>query len=113
MSLGLKGTQANTEAGLGTWFYNVPEAGIYIISVGTTVVPPSSLIITINQNGTPAATSPSPTIYQDYIFLESGGINCATNDVLTVVLTSSAAIDNQLQNVKSLINIIADTQHNP
>lgn len=109
MSLGLKDTQSNIEWGLNTYTYTVLKAGIYNFFVETTVVPPSGLSVVINQNGTPIATSAAPSATQQVVDITASGVNCAVNDVITFVLTSSSAIDTQGQNVKSLINIVAET----
>jgi len=109
MSLGLKDTQSNIEAGLGTFTYTVPEAGIYNFSVQSTVVPPSALSIVINQNASPVATNATPSATQEAINLTASGINCALNDSITFVLTSASAQDSEAQNVKSLINIVVET----
>lgn len=106
MSLGLKDTESNIEAGLGTFTYTVPEAGFITFSIQSTIVPPSSLSIVINQNGTPIATSAAPLATQQFVDLTASGVSCAINDAITFVLTSSAAIDAEPQNVKSLINIV-------
>jgi hypothetical protein len=109
MSLGLKDTESNIEAGLGTFTYTVLHAGIYNFSVQSTVVPTSSLSIVINQNGSPIATSATPSAQQEAINLTASGVACSVNDVISFVLTSAAAIDSEGQNVKSLINIVAET----
>jgi hypothetical protein len=109
MALGLKDTQANVEAGLNTFTYTVPAAGVYQFSCESFVVPPSGLSIVINQNGTPIATSATPSASQNFIAIAAVNVQCAINDVITIVLTSSVPLDAMLQNVKSIINIVAQT----
>jgi hypothetical protein len=106
MSLGLKDTESNIEAGLGTFVYTVTVAGIYNFVIQSAILPPSSLSIVINQNGSPIATSAAPSATQSHVELEASGINCSVNDSITFVLTSSAASDTS---TKSLINIIQET----
>ena len=109
MALNLKDTQANVEAGLNTYTYTVPAAGIYQFSCQSTVVPPSGLSIVINKNGSPVATSATPGATQNFISIAAVNVKCAASDVITFVLTSAQAIDSQLQNVKSIVNIVAET----
>lgn len=73
----------------------------------TSVVPQSSLSIVINQNGSPIASNATPSATQNHIEVVITGVICAQNDAITFVLTSAAAIDNQPNTVKSVINIIA------
>jgi hypothetical protein len=117
--------QLNTSspvAGLGTSTYNVALAGMYSVNVQSTlpfeqgtfnnssVVPPvtSGLQIVINQNGSPmvtvggSATNPTPT---QPSMGASAKLQCAASDVITVVLSSANAIDNQPNSVKSTINL--------
>lgn len=109
MALGLKDTQANVEAGLNTFTYTVTAVGIYQFSCQSTVVPPSGLSIVINKNGSPIATSATPSANQNFIAIAAVNVSCAISDVITIVLTSAVALDAMLQNVKSTINIIAET----
>jgi hypothetical protein len=106
MSLGLKDTESNIEMGLNTFTYTVLVAGIYNFIIQSSLLPPSGLSIVINQNGSPVATSAAPTATQSHVELEAPGVNCAVNDVITFVLTSSVALD---AGTKSLINIIQET----
>ena len=102
----LNDTQSNIICGLGTWTYTVTQAGPFYVSASSTEVPPSSLSIVINQNGSPKATSTATTASQDRVRI-SIDLNCAASDVITVVISSAAAIDNQLNTVKTLVNLRA------
>ncbi len=88
--------------GLGTWTHNVVTPGLRTISAVASEVPPSGLSIVINVNGSPIATSVAPSAGQNHISLEVKTI-CAANDVITVVMSSSSVIDNQLNTVKTII----------
>lgn len=90
--------------GLDTMTHTVQKSTIYSVQVQLTEVPPSGLSVVVNQNGSPIFTAPtlSPTqIAQQF----KVAINCTANDVITVVLSSASAIDNQLNTVKSTISI--------
>lgn len=106
MSLGLKDTESNIEVGLNTFTYTVLVAGIYNFVIQSSLLVPSTLSIVINKNASPIATAAAPTATQSHIELEAAGINCAINDSITFVLTSSTATD---AGTKSLINIIQET----
>lgn len=84
----------------------VPTAGEYFIKGKITVptIPTGSahssqVIVTVNQNGSPIYVGP----------LGARGVsasaNCAAQDVITVVLTSSLAEDNAANAVNSTISI--------
>jgi hypothetical protein len=118
-SLGLNN---NAVAGLGTFSYTVVAAGMYTVSCQSTlpyeqgtyndssVIPAvaSALQIVINQNGNPVVTiggsSQNPTPTQPAMGT-SARIQAAAGDVLSVVLSSANAIDNQPNSVKSNINV--------
>ena len=93
--------------GLGTMTYTIPTAGLYFVRVQLTEVPPTGLSVVINQNGTPIFTAPTITPTQIAQQFKYSPIVAAVNDVITVVLSSSAAIDNlpNSNNVKSIITI--------
>jgi hypothetical protein len=110
--------------GLGTQTLNIPTAGLYTASCRYTIpyraagtsydsaslVGQSSLQILIKLNGTTkltlggTATSPTPT--QGSL----GGsviLQCAADDVITFVPSSAAAVDNELNAIKGIINVFA------
>jgi hypothetical protein len=90
--------------GLVTMTYTIPTTGLYNVQVQLTEVPPTGLSVVINDNGTPIFTAPTITptqIAQQFKF----GFPATAAHVITVVLASSAAIDSQLQNVKSTVTI--------
>lgn len=64
----------------------------------------SGVSYVVNQNGSPVYTSPPITPAQ--IALQSATtILCAVSDVITVVFSSSQAIDAQLNTVKEIVSI--------
>ncbi len=92
-----------TVVGLGTFTYTVDVAGLRFISAVASEVPPSGLSIVINNNGSPIASSATPTDAQQIVSAQIL-TSCALNDVITVVISSSSAIDQQLNTVKTEIN---------
>lgn len=109
-------------AGLGTSTYNVLADGIYSVNVQSTLpytsgssyyssdtMPvDSALQIVINKNGSAQVTvggaTGNPTPSQP-ILSAGAKLQCVATDVITVVLSSSAAIDAQPNSVKSVINL--------
>lgn len=120
------GLNANQVAGLGTFSYTVPTgaAGLYTLGCQSTLpyeqgtynnssVTPgvaSALQIVLSQSGSASvsitiggsATNPTPT---QPAMGTSGRFQCVAGDVLSVVLSSSNAIDNQPNSVKSIVNL--------
>lgn len=100
----LKDNQANQICGLGSFTYTVSSAGPFSVNVMSSVNPASSLSITIAQSGSQSVSvsSVAPSSVQSHIEL-SNKFNCAVSDVLTVTISSSAAIDEQLNTVESIV----------
>lgn len=98
----LKDQQSNIAVGLGTYTYTVGAAGPFAVSAKCTENPPSSISIVINQNGSPKATSVAPSSAQNHIEVRTN-LNCAASDTITIVISSSAPIDNQLNTIKTLM----------
>lgn len=89
--------------GLDTLNATAAAAGLYNVAVQLTEVPPSGLSVVVNQNGSPVFTAPvlTPTqVAQQF----KVGLNCALNDTVSVVISSSSAIDQQLNTVKSTVS---------
>lgn len=96
--------QPYVNVGLGTMTYTVPTTGQYSVLVDCTENPPTSLTILVKNGGSTIFTAPTITPTQGALqFKYSFGATAA--DVITVVLSSSAAIDNQLNTVKTIISI--------
>lgn len=90
--------------GLGTMTHTTLQSRIYNVSVQSTETPPTSLSIVVNQNGTPIYTAPVITPTQSALQFKTKFM-AAANDVVTVVLSSSDPIDNQLNTLKTTISI--------
>lgn len=90
--------------GLGTMTYAIPSTGIYNVQVQSTEVPASSLSIVVNKNGSPIFTAPVLSPTQQAVQFRISFLATAA-DVITVVLSSGAAVDNQFNTVKTNISI--------
>jgi len=93
--------QPRVDVGLTTSTYTVPTggAGTYRVDLQATEVPPSGLTLVVNKNASPVFTAPviTPTqSAQQFKF----DIILADADVVTVVATGTAGIDDALNNVK-------------
>lgn len=96
--------QPYVNVGLDTMTYTVPSTGLYNVQVSLTEIPPTGLSVVINDNGSPIFTAPSITptqLAQQFKF----GFQATAGHAITVVLSSAAAIDAQLNSVKSTITI--------
>ncbi len=94
--------------GLGTLTNTIATTGLYNVTVTTTDTPSSSLSIVVNQNGSPVYTAPVLSPTQGAIQFKTELV-CAATDTITVVLSSSAAVDKLLNTVKSTITLISGT----
>ena len=95
--------QSGELAGLNTYTISVPSAGAYSIDWKNYLPRPSqggtqsSLVVTINQNGSPIYTSPAGG---------DGGrfdMACAAGDVITLVTSSANANDQGLNLIKTQV----------
>jgi hypothetical protein len=93
--------------GLGTYTKVIPMTGVYAVSGTITLrtlteghgTLESQLVVTINQNGTPV-----------YVGAQAAkgfkiNCNCATGDIITIVLSSSASADQPPNVIRSSIAI--------
>lgn len=102
----MKASQATTINGLTSSQHKIVTPGTYSITTRTTMVQPSALTVTATQTGstsltyTTAATSPQSGDTQ-----LTGLFNCATGDVITVSVTSSAAADQPPSLIQTTINL--------
>ena len=98
--------RTRTYAGINTYNYTFSDTGFYNLQFVSTEDTNSTLSVVVNQNGSPIytnATLPGSGTIRDINF--KLGINATATDTLSVVVTSSAAIDNQLNTVKTTISI--------
>ena len=92
--------------GLGTLTKTIYTAGIYNVQCQSTEIPVSTLQIVVNQNGSPVYTSPALSPTQS-AFQFRTALNCAVNDAITVVISSTgpSANDSLLNSVKTSVSI--------
>lgn len=96
--------QPRVDVGLQTSTYTVAADGIYNVQVQLSENPPTGLSVVVNKNASPVFTAPviTPTqIAQQFRV----AFPLVATDVITVVLASSSAIDQQLNTVKSNVSI--------
>lgn len=90
--------------GLGTLTFTVPTTSNYNVKLSTTENPPSSLAIVVKKNGSTIYTAPTITPTQGALQFQFP-FQATAADVITVVLSSSAAIDAQLNTVQTTVSI--------
>lgn len=98
--------QAKVLNQLDSYDYTAPVAGMYVMDIFVTEVPPSGLQVEFRQNGSLVASSVLPTPAQNQIRLRVI-VNAAANDVLRTNLISSSAIDTEKNVIKAILNVQA------
>jgi len=98
--------QSKVLSNLDTYNHTVLSSSMYMVSVQASERPVSGLSIVIQQNGVTKATSIAPASTQELVSLQIV-LNCAVNDVIAVVLSSSVAEDQKMNRVKALLDIHA------
>ena len=122
MTNGLQLNESTPVAGLGTWTYTVVTAGLYSVKTNFTIpyqpagssnnsastAGQSGLTITLKQNTTTLVTaggsSANPTPNQPTLGA-STTINAAAGDTISVVTSSSNAVDQGLNAIKGIVNL--------
>jgi hypothetical protein len=96
----------NVVSGLSNDTYKVDTAGVYTLNIKTTCIQPSGLVITLSQTGSTSAsvTSATTSPLEDHVEV-NGKFNCASGDILHVVVTSSAPVDQPPNLIKTTINL--------
>lgn len=96
--------QNYVQDGLGTLTFTIPSTNQYTVRCQTTVMPDSSLAILVKKNGSTVYTAPA--LVPGQIALEfKTSLQCTAADSVTVVFSSSAAVDEQLNSIKSNVSI--------
>lgn len=90
--------------GIETKTFTIPTTGLYTVRVEYTVVPPSSLVVLVKNGASTVFTAPTLTPTQSELRF-SVTLLCTAADVITVVPSSAAAVDNLLNSVKSIVSI--------
>lgn len=100
----LKDSKINIINGLGAWTHTCGATNLYSGSIRCTMIPASSVILTIAQTGSVSVSvsSSAPASPQQIINLQKV-FNCVAGDVITFTIASSAAIDKALNGVESSI----------
>lgn len=102
----MNNNKTSTSGGLSTDTWIVQEAGMYYLSAQTNMTTPSGLIITLAQTGSVSSSVSTPTMSAQATSASiQKTFNCAVNDVLTAVLTSSAPADQPPSLIKTTINL--------
>ena len=94
--------------GLNTYQYTVQTAAMHVASIRMDRRQNSAFTISIQQNGTPMNSVTVQPVDVSAIQSSqslSATMNCAVNDVISFVLSSSAPIDQQLNTISALLNV--------
>lgn len=102
----MKDGQPSAISGLGTDTFKVIAAGMYYLSAQTTVNIPSGLVITLSQSGSVSAsiTTPTTSAQQESLAINKT-FNCQIGDLLSVVTSSSAPLDQPPNLIKTIVNL--------
>jgi hypothetical protein len=96
--------QPRVDVGLVTDTFTVPTSGLYNLAAQITEIPPSSLSVVVNRNGTPVYTAPVLTLTQSAQQFKVD-LNLTALDVITMVMTSTNPNDLLLESVKTNVAI--------
>lgn len=96
--------QAKVINALDTYNHTTLQAQMYTVSLGLTEQPPSGVIITIQQNGVTKASASAPAASQAAMSLKTT-MNCAQGDLLSVIVASSSASDQNINSIKGILTI--------
>lgn len=102
----LKDSESNVINGLGAYTHTCANTSMYYVDAHANMDTSSSLIITIAQTGSTSVSvsSAAPASSQNHVDLRKV-FNCAAGDVITVTMSSAAAVDNQLNRVKTIVSM--------
>lgn len=89
---------------LDTYNHTAQASTMYMVSISVSEQPPSGVIITIQQNGSQKAISSAPAAAQGVVQLQIV-LNCAANDVISVILSSAVTSDSKINSIRGLLNI--------
>jgi hypothetical protein len=96
--------QTKTLTRLDTYNYTAETTSLYTVGIRLTEVPPSGLIITIQQNSSTIVQSVAPASSQQVINLRTL-LNCTSGDIISIILASSNSNDATLNNIKGTLQI--------
>lgn len=89
---------------LDTYNYTVQNASVHLAGIVINELPPSGITVTISLNGTPVASTSAPNIAQQVVQLKVA-MNCAVNDLISIIVASSTPSDQGPQSFKGILNI--------
>jgi len=89
---------------LDTYNHTAALSSMYVVEVKMSEIPPSGLSIVIQQNGSTKLTSIAPAADQNHIDARII-LNCAANDLISVILSSAVSSDTGPNAVKGILNI--------
>lgn len=104
MSNTLIQSKSYVQVGLGTVTFTIPTTTTWNVQYELTENPPSSIAVIVQKNGGTIFTAPVLGGTQGAMKFKVSFLAAAT-DVITVVSSSGAAIDNAYNTVKSIISI--------
>jgi hypothetical protein len=97
--------QIKTLNALDTYNHTALTNNMYKVDCSVLELPPSGVIIQIKQNGTIKATTSTPPAASQMVVNLQIVLNCAANDLISVVLSSAQASDTGLNVIKGALNI--------
>jgi len=97
-------SQSKVLSQLDTYNHTALLNSMYKVVVKASEIPPSGLIVTIQQNGSTKAVSTVADNIQGRIELQVV-LNCAINDVIGVILSSASASDTGPNAIKAILAI--------
>lgn len=103
MATTIHSTHQSSFAGLGTYTYTVPAAGLFKAKVLAQLIPSTGISLVINQNGSPIATSTAAGASE--ILGAEVQLVLAAADVITWVVSSSTPTDYLLGKLLSTVSI--------
>src|ERR1035441_2803449 len=89
---------------LDTYNHTALSNSMYVVTMKLSEQPPSGMSIVIQQNGVTKASLASPSVQQNHMELIVQ-LNCSISDVISVILSSSAAIDQLGNSFKGILKI--------
>lgn len=99
--------QPSASSGLSTDTLTINVAGEHVIYSRTTMVPLSGIVVTMSQSGSASVSIASPQAAGPQSHIEMNApFNCQVGDILQVVVSSSAPIDQPPNLIKTIINIV-------
>jgi hypothetical protein len=96
--------QSKVISNLDTYNHTALANSVYNVSIQLTEQPPSGISILLQQNSSTKASFSSPAAQQGVINLQVA-MNCAINDVISIVISSSSASDQNINAIKGILNI--------